>query len=135
MCLRTSVLTRAYACLHIRCKSISYGYKNSHLHCQLKEHKKMSKGCFLCSKRYGMKNSVYSFSVICSIMTAHEASPVTDIIVRPMSTSRSIPATIATPSIGMPAEANTIAIRASEPPGMPGVPIEAIVLEKAMARY
>ena len=35
----------------------------------------------------------------------------------------------------MPAEAKTMAMSASEPPGMPGVPIEAIVADRAMARY
>ena len=76
------------------------------------------------------------FSPICFCSTtAHEASPVMDITVRPISTIRSMPAATATPSTGMPAEANTIAISASEPPGMPGVPMEATVAEKAMARY
>ena len=67
--------------------------------------------------------------------TAQEASPVTDMTVRPISMMRSIPAATATYSTGMLAEANTIAMRASEPPGMPGVPIDAMVAEKAMAKY
>ena len=41
--------------------------------------------------------------------TAHEASPVTDITVRPMSMMRSMPAATATHSTGMPAEANSMA--------------------------
>ena len=45
------------------------------------------------------------------------------------------PATMATPSIGMPAEANTMAIKANEPPGTPGVPMEAIVADIAMVKY
>ena len=69
------------------------------------------------------------------IITAHEASPVIDIVVRAISTMRSIPAAMATPSMGMPAEANTIAISANDPPGTPGVPIEAIVADMAMAKY
>ena len=69
------------------------------------------------------------------ITTAQEASPVIDIVVLPMSTSRSIPAAIATPSMGMPADANTMAIKAKEPPGMPGVPIEATVADNANAKY
>ena len=48
---------------------------------------------------------------------------------------RSMPAAMATPSIGRFAEANTIAISANEPPGMPGVPMEATVLANAMERY
>ena len=67
--------------------------------------------------------------------TAHEASPVTDMTVLPMSIIRSIPAATATHSTGMLADANTIAISAREPPGMPGVPIDATVAEKAMAKY
>ena len=62
--------------------------------------------------------------------TAQEASPVIDMTVRPISTMRSTPATIATHSTGICAEANTIAINASEPPGMPGVPMEAMVEAK-----
>lgn len=46
-----------------------------------------------------------------------------------------MPAATATHSTGMPAELNTIAIKASEPPGIPGVPIDAIVAEKAIAKY
>ena len=67
--------------------------------------------------------------------TAQEASPVTDITVRPMSMMRSMPAATATHSTGMPAEAKTIAISARLPPGMPGVPMEATVEAKAMAIY
>ena len=67
--------------------------------------------------------------------TAQEASPVIDMTVRPMSTMRSTPATMATHSTGICAEANTIAIKASAPPGIPGVPIEATVEAKAMAKY
>ena len=69
------------------------------------------------------------------ITTAQVASPVMDITVRPISTIRSTPAAMATHSTGMLAEAKTMAIRAREPPGMPGVPIEATVEAKAMARY
>ena len=67
--------------------------------------------------------------------TAQDASPVIDMTVRPMSTIRSTPATMATHSTGICAEANTIAINANEPPGMPGVPMEATVEAKAMANY
>ena len=67
--------------------------------------------------------------------TAQEASPVIDITVRPMSMRRSMPAATATHSTGMPAEENTIAMRARLPPGMPGVPMEAMVEAKAMAIY
>lgn len=67
--------------------------------------------------------------------TAQDASPVIDMTVRPMSMMRSMPEATATHSTGMLAEANTMAIRASEPPGMPGVPMEATVAEKAMAKY
>lgn len=77
----------------------------------------------------------YSFRANLSRITAQEASPVMDMVVRAISTRRSMPAAMATPSIGMPAEANTIAIRASEPPGMPGVPMDAMVDEMMMARY
>ena len=69
------------------------------------------------------------------ITIAHEASPVTDITVRPMSMIRSMPAATATHSTGMPADANTMAINAKLPPGMPGVPMDAIVEAKAMAIY
>jgi hypothetical protein len=46
-----------------------------------------------------------------------------------------MPAAMATPSTGIPADANTIAISAKEPPGIAGVPIETMVDEMAMARY
>ena len=46
-----------------------------------------------------------------------------------------MPAATATHSTGMPAEANPIAIKAKLPPGMPGVPMEATVEAKAMAKY
>ena len=75
------------------------------------------------------------FPTILCITTAHEASPVTDMTVRPMSMIRSMPAATATHSTGIPADANTIAISARLPPGMPGVPIEATVEAKAIARY
>ena len=65
--------------------------------------------------------------------TAQEASPVTDMTVRPMSMMRSMPAATATPSTGMPAEENTMAMSANEPPGMPGVPTDATVAANAMA--
>ena len=58
-----------------------------------------------------------------------------DMVVRAISTSRSIPAAMATPSTGIPAEAKTMAIKANEPPGIPGVPMDAIVEEMAMAMY
>ena len=67
--------------------------------------------------------------------TEQEASPVMDITVRPISTIRSMPAAIATHSTGILAEAKTIAIKASDPPGMPGVPIEATVEAKAITKY
>ena len=47
---------------------------------------------------------------------AHEASPVMDITVRPMSTIRSMSAATATHSKGIFAEASTIGINASELP-------------------
>ena len=47
--------------------------------------------------------------------TEQEASPVIDMTVRPMSTIRSMPATMATHSTGIWAEANTIAVRARKP--------------------
>ena len=40
---------------------------------------------------------------------------------------------MATHSTGIWAEANTIAIKANEPPGIPGVPMEAIVEAKIKA--
>lgn len=75
------------------------------------------------------------FPTIRCITTAQEASPVTDMTVRPMSMRRSMPAATATHSTGMPAEANTIAIKAKLPPGIPGVPMEATVEANAIAKY
>ena len=77
----------------------------------------------------------FLLSVRFCMTTAQEASPVTDITVRPMSMMRSMPAATATHSTGICADAKTMAINASDPPGMPGVPIEATVEAKAMARY
>ena len=82
---------------------------------------------------YSVSSDFFLLRNLCRI-TAHDASPVTDIVVRAISTNRSIPAAIATPSTGMPAEANTIAISAKDPPGIAGVPMDTMVDEMAMAR-
>ena len=79
----------------------------------------------------GSGGAIVSPMVFC-MTTAQDASPVTDITVRPMSMSRSIPAATATHSTGMLADASTSAISASEPPGIPGVPTEATVAAMAI---
>ena len=68
-------------------------------------------------------------------MTAQDASPTTDITVRAMSTKRSTPAMTATYSMGIPTSAKIMDMKASDPPGMPGVPIEAIVAVNAIPKY